>query len=349
MGTSKYLQVLRSPDGDDGGGGGTSSGGEETGSGEAAGQQSSGGEGKAPTTPVLDMTTKVRMADGKEVSLGTLMQAREAATKAESERDNYKSRVDSMLSLFQEDTSPEQREQVTRQILSDAGYSTDEVEAYMEVVGGSGEQIDPTKEYGKEEGKDNGDGMSPEIQQEMAKLRKENEEIRSNQTQSRVRELGFMLEKGLDHVLDSNPRIKVLLSKATALAPASASDEDKRKATAKARASLKDQLKREALEKLNIRRSKSGTFEDSWMIEEIDRAVEPVINVYQSVIGDINKLGRSPETVTGGTPGRERLDRDPVPTPVWKAGDDNRKKLTDWANDSLERMAAEIGAGEDVV
>lgn len=337
----KWLRVLYSPEGDGNGGG----------SGGAEGKGSDGGEhvsGNPPTDPpppaAFDMTSKIKMMDGTEVTVGELMDGYQKHGAVVQERDALATKMEGVMSLFNDDTPAEQRESVTRQILSDAGYGAEEVDAYIDVVGMNSESTTENEGVTVADQNSQTQQTAPDDNR-VRHLEQQLEEMRKGQHQIRVRELEFSLNGNLDRVLDSHPKLKLLFAKTKELQPSDADEKATQDAVARARAAVKSQLKREALEKLNLRRTQAGTFEDRWMEEEVDKAVEPVLSIYQSVIGDIDRIGRTPETVAGGPLGRDVLSRDPVPPPKYEAGKDNTKMLRAWTEDSLLRMAAE-GTGE---
>lgn len=332
---SKWLRILRSPE-DEGGSEGGGDGGEQT----------SGAPPKdAPSPAALDMNSKIKMGDGSEVTVGELMNGYQAHGQVVKERDDLATRMEGVMSLFNDDTTPERRETVTRQILTDAGYGTEEVDAYIDVVGMNSD-VEPDEYEDDDVTADDKQTVAPDngrVQQ----LEQELELLKKGQHRSRVRELEASLDGNLDRVIDSHPKLKLLFEKTRDLQPGEPGDQATKEAVMRAKAAVKGQLKREALEKMNIRRAQAGTFEDSWMAEEIDKAVEPVLSIYQSVIGDIDRLGRTPETVAGQT-GRDVLARDPVPRPDGKAGKDSVSKLKAWTEDSLLRLA-HSGTGQSTV
>jgi hypothetical protein len=330
------MRTYRYPDDEAGGGGGASD--QEAG---GAGQSSP----QAGTPPALDLTTKVKLEDGTEVSVGDLMKSHTEVADVTRQRDEYQSKMNNVMSLFKEDTPMEQRQQATRAILADAGYGAEEIDAYMDVVGLNPNEMgggDDAAGAGGDEGSGGDDQRTQQLEAQLSMLQRQ-------QHQQRVRQLETTLNHELDKTVDSNKDLKVLFDKTLRLQSSDASDEDRAKAVANAKDAVKRQLKREALEQLNIRRSRAGMFEDAWMAEEVDKAVKPVLDLYQSVIGDINQLGRTPETVAGGATGRGVLDQKPLPRPEFKAGEDNRSKLTAWATDQLTRLAHSPREGESVV
>jgi hypothetical protein len=78
------------------------------------------------------------------------------------------------------------------------------------------------------------------------------------------------------------------------------------------------------------------------MSEEVEKAVEPVVGTFRSVIGDIDKLGRSSETVTG-LDAQEILRSKPIPAPEYKAGmslTDVESDVKAFASDTIKRALA---------
>jgi hypothetical protein len=147
----------------------------------------------------------------------------------------------------------------------------------------------------------------------------------------RVRELRENLNSQLDRALKSNPEFQKLIESARS----SRGDDGVKQAEQ----TLRSQLEQKALERMQARRQASGTFEDSWMSEEVEKAAEPVLGTFRSVIGDIDKLGRSSETVTG-LDAQEILRSKPVPAPEYKAGatlSDIESDVKSFAADTIKR------------
>lgn len=169
-------------------------------------------------------------------------------------------------------------------------------------------------------------------------LQQELEAQRAELTRMRVKQLRDNLNSHLDRVLDGNKDFQKLLETSRSLR----GDEG----VAQAKQTLRTQLEQRALERMQARRSQAGTFEDAWMSEEVDKAAEPVLGAFRSVIGDIDKLGRSSETVSGFD-AEEILRSKPAPDPEWKPGatiSDLESQVKSFASDTIKRaMAASPG------
>jgi hypothetical protein len=170
---------------------------------------------------------------------------------------------------------------------------------------------------------DMANAMQQELQAQRAEIHK-----------MRVRELRENLNKHLDRVVKTNPDFQNLLTASRSLRGEEGAKQ--------AEQSLRAQLEQRALDSMQTRRSASGTFEDSWMAEEIEKAVDPLIGTFRSVIGDIDKLGRSPETVTGFN-AEEILRSKPVPPPEYREGapiGDIESQVKSYASDAIKRALA---------
>jgi hypothetical protein len=98
---------------------------------------------------------------------------------------------------------------------------------------------------------------------------------------------------------------------------------------------------------LQERRSREGNFSESWVEETAKQAADEVVGTYRTVIGDIDSIGRAPETVSGET---QLSSTPPVPEPVYKDGmnrGDVDSAVTNWTTDALSRLAEESSVGEE--
>ena len=88
-----------------------------------------------------------------------------------------------------------------------------------------------------------------------------------------------------------------------------------------------------------------ATHDEDWVAGEAAKAAESIAGNYRTVIGDIDGLGRSPETDSE----MEILKSKPeVPAPEFKKGMDRGdadRDVREFNVDALNRMAAEISAG----
>lgn len=302
----------------------------------------------------MDPTTKITLEDGTEVTLADLMQNRKDLKEAIEINDTLQKDLQEVGVLFQAGITQDRRENAIRNVLENLGYEDDQIGKYLEATR---QAPDPTPEPEEIEeielpdlpdedddiedssGGEQEDTMSDEREQI---LRQELEAQRAELHKMRVRELRENLNRELDTALKSNADFQRLIESARS----TRGDEGVKQAEQ----TLRAQLEQRALERMQARRATAGTFEDSWMSEEVGKAVEPVVGTFRSVIGDIDKLGRSSETVSG-LDAQEILRSKPVPEPVYKEGasiSDIESDIKNFASDTIKR-ALVSSPGESVV
>lgn len=303
--------------------------------------------------PTGDMVT---LDDGTEVSLAELKAVHGKWQEAVSESQMYQEDLKKVGALFRTDVTMEDREAGIRVALSNNGYGDDEIENYLYQVRQnmqaqpapenpdlSDDEIEEIEEIDLPDLPDEDDdiedfsGGTPEatMSDEQSKiLQQELEAQRAEIHKMRVRELRERLNAELDRTLETNQDFQKLLNASKSLR----GDEG----VEQARQSLRTQLEQRALERMQARRQAAGTFEDAWMSEEVGKAAEPVLGTFRSVIGDIDKLGRSSETVTG-LDAEEILRSKPVPEPEWKPGatiSDIESQVKSFTTDTIKRSLA---------
>ena len=296
--------------------------------------------------PTGDMVT---LDDGTEVSLVELKKVHQRAKELEDEKHVLEEDLEAVGHLFRADSSLEQKETAVRNILVNLGYGNDEIVAYLDQARA---QLNP-KNPGPEDEEveeielpdlpdedddiEDSSGGTPEatMSDEQSRiLQQELEAQRAEIHKMRVRELRERLNAELDRTLETNQDFQKLLNASKSLR----GDEG----VEQARQSLRTQLEQRALERMQARRQAAGTFEDAWMSEEVGKAAEPVLGTFRSVIGDIDKLGRSSETVTG-LDAEEILRSKPVPEPEWKPGatiSDIESQVKSFTTDTIKRSLA---------
>jgi hypothetical protein len=300
----------------------------------------------------MDPNTVITLEDGSTTTLGELMSARTELEAQKNYTQELREELENVGLLFRSDVEPGVRREAVRRALKTQGYEDSQIEAYIQATGAAADDegyvddspggTDPEGEIeGLDEveeielpdiddgtsGGDPEDDMSNELQAQL-------EAQRAELHRMRVRELRDNLNRALENTMKKNPEVQKLLEAAKSLR----GDEGVRQAET----TLRGQLERQALERMQSRRSQAGTFEDSWMEEEVGKAVEPVVGTFRSVIGDLDRLGRSSETADG-LDAQEILKSKPVPAPEWKPGVDFSTlegQVKDFAADTISRALA---------
>jgi hypothetical protein len=154
----------------------------------------------------------------------------------------------------------------------------------------------------------------------------------------RLRYLRDAMEKNVVSAIDGNPEIVKMLETLD-------KTRGREHATGAWRA-LQEQVREATLKNLYGRRDAAGgTFNEDWVAEEAAKAAKAIAGNYRTVIGDIDGLGRSPET-DGEL---EFLKSKPeVKPPEFQKGMDRGmvdKNVRDFNVDALSRMAADAAAG----
>lgn len=294
----------------------------------------------------MDPTTKITLEDGTEVTLADLMQNRKDLQEAVEINDTLQKDLQEVGVLFQAGITQDRRENAIRNVLENLGYEDEQIGKYLEAtrqVPAQKSEPDEVEEIElpdlPDENDDIEDSSGGEQEDTMTAereqiLRQELEAQRAELHKMRVRELRENLNRQLDTALKSNADFQRLIESARS----TRGDEGVKQAEQ----TLRAQLEQRALERMQARRATAGTFEDAWMSEEVEKAVEPVVGTFRSVIGDIDKLGRSSETVSG-LDAQEILRSKPIPAPEYKAGmslTDVESDVKAFASDTIKRALA---------
>ena len=295
----------------------------------------------------MDPETKITLEDGSEVSLADLIQSHKDLKDAIDINDTLQKDLEEVGVLFQADIPSDRKETAVKNVLLNLGYEDDQINQYLEATRtrlqqqdvlaqdeDEIEEIEIPDEALQDTETSGGYKEDTMADDDKAELMAQLEAQRAELHKMRVRELRENLNSQLDRVLKTNPEFQKLLETSRTLR----GDEGVKQAEQ----ALRSQLERQALERMQARRATAGTFEDAWMGEEVDKASEPVLGTFRSVIGDIDKLGRSSETVTG-LDAQEILRSKPVPDPEYKPGatvSDIESQVKSFASDTIKRALA---------
>lgn len=301
----------------------------------------------------MDPSTKITLPDGSEISIAELIQSHSDLREAIEINDTLQKDLEEVGVLFQADIPTERKENAVRNVLQNLGYEDDQISQYLDATRQAQQAaVEPEPEteeveeadlpdFPEEEDSSGGEQeepmtTQPNMNDEMTKaIQAQVEAQRAEIHKMRVRELRQSLDTQLDRVLKTNPDFQKLLETSRTLR-----GDDGAK---QAEQALRAQLEQKALDRMQSRRAAAGTFEDAWMAEEVDKAAEPVVGTFRSVIGDIDKLGRSSETVTG-LDAQEILRNKPVPAPEYTPGasiSDIESQVKSFASDTIKRALVE--------
>lgn len=327
--------ILFDPENDDKGGGG--GGGDDKDKDKGGTDDKGGADDKA--APTVDLSSTIKLEDGTVVTVKDLVDARTQASQATARNKELEKDLGHVRTLFSEDASADQRASSVRHILKQQGYTDEQAEAYLQMTG----LTESKSGAGEGEGDAGGGEGSSDVEKALLETQQQVQKLEAGARAARTEGLKRDLDRELEQVLDTDGAVKLLLDK-TAEMRGEGKDEKEKEVRAQARATIKGQLHRQTLENLQVRKAREGQLPKemgAWFKEESRRAVKPVLEAFQSVIGDLDKLGRTPETVTGGE--SDLLSRDPVKRPEYdeeKSVSQIEQDITSWQLDTLQRAAA---------
>ena len=285
----------------------------------------------------IGMDTEIEFK-GRTYTLGDLMQAQSQMGDLQTKVDQLSEFKQSTVQLMSNNSNNDARMKAARVVLSESGYSANEIEDYMSEYGEAlneapnvGGEIDYTQEETSAEPA-NMNYEDPQAREEAARA---TNELRQYRLQMLQREM----QNGINNALDSNKQVDVLLSRLKT--------GDNTENYDKAKGSLQQQVHERTLKVLQDRKAREGTFSEAWVQDAATEATNEVLGTYRTVIGDIDSIGRAPETVSGEP---TLSSKPPVPEPEFKPGmtrGDVDTSVKNWNTDVLSRLAEESSAGDE--
>ena len=285
----------------------------------------------------IGMDTEIEF-EGRTYTLGDLMQAQSQMGDMQSQLEQLNEFKESTVQLMSNNSNNDARMKAARVVLSESGYSANEIEEYMSEYGQAlneapevGGEIDYTQEETSAEPA-NMNYEDPQAREEAARA---NNELKQYRLQMLQREM----QNGINNALDSNKQVEVLLGRLKS--------GDNTENYDKAKSSLQQQVHDQTMKLLQDRKAREGTFSEAWVQDAAQEATSEVLGTYRTVIGDIDSIGRAPETVSG----EPTLSSKPaVPEPEYKAGMTRGEvdtSVKNWNTDVLSRLAEESSAGDE--
>jgi hypothetical protein len=283
---------------------------------------------ETPTPPAMDLDSTIKV-DGQEVSVRELINSRDEATKLR----EYNEQARKLIAPNQGGT--EDREQAIRFLMTQEGYSPEDINEYVNWSSEMGQE--PTQEY-YEEPQYDGTITDEEVQQQyyQEQMMREQEQQRMSEIEDRQSRIGTeMMKKEMSSAIDTIMGSSKDISK---LMGVSEGEENNRGDI------LRHEVETAMMDSLRRRRASGETFNNNWFTEEAGNAAKSVYDKFRSVIGDPDKIQRSPETATEDS----LFNKPPVDPPKYERGDDMGDiniKARDWTLDTLLRGAQEGAAG----
>jgi len=272
------------------------------------------------TPEVLDLDQTVKVG-GNEYSLKELADSREELETLKEQNGQLSEFRNSTMRLMNPETDMQVKKEDARRMLLSAGYEHDQVEDWVKIY----DEEEPT--------------MSPESSEEMPEMKDQEARQATRQMQNeinrmRAQNLKSAMETSVSSAVTDNEDAKVLIG----WIESTRSPED----LAGAKDRIAEQVRATALENLRRRRDAAGTFEDSWLAEEVNKAASKVSKDMLTVIGDTSKIGRVSETA-GQTETLSQRKPVELPSTKDKSYGDVEGQLRDWTSDQILRSLSDPG------
>lgn len=282
----------------------------------------------------IDMETELELEDGTVIKVGDLLAQANRAQEMEQQVQGLQRFRENATKLMRGE-SPDA--QAAYEVLRGAGFSDDEARKYAQ------EYVDG-EEAGDLEADVDEESQLEQMLKKTTRGAEERAEAALRQTNElRLRLLKEQMDKNVISAIDQNPEIVKMLETL---------DKTRgREHAAGAWRALQEQVREATLKNLYSRRdAEGGRFSEDWVSDEAAKAAKAVAGNYRTVIGDIDGLGRSPET-----DGELEFlkSKAPVSAPEFKKGMDRGTVDTavrEFNVDALSRLAADsAGGGETKV
>jgi hypothetical protein len=272
--------------------------------------------------------------DGERFTVSELVDTIRKAGNVVSEIDDLRAFQEATNRFIRRDGEQHEIADAASKMLAGVGYTDQEIKEYVR---------DWTRS--QNETQDDGEETAEEAEedtQEEPEMTQQNdpryERLERETKQMRLRMMQEEMKKGVVSAIDENGEIAKMLM---------GLDKSRgREHATGAYQAIQDQVRKATLDRLYDRRDKSGgNFSEDWIQEEAAKAASEVARSYATVIGDLDSLGRTPETVS-------EMDtissKPPVPAPEFKKGMDRSTVDTavrEFNTDALSRIALDISAG----
>jgi hypothetical protein len=281
----------------------------------------------------LDMMVEV---DGEMVRIRDLVDTVQKAGELLPEIDTLREFQEATNRFIRREGEQHEVADAASKMLAGVGYTDEEIKEYVR---------DWTRSQNETE--DDGEETAEEAEedtQEEPEMTQQNdpryERLERETKQMRLRMMQEEMKKGVVSAIDENGEIAKMLM---------GLDKSRgREHATGAYQAIQDQVRKATLDRLYDRRDKSGgNFSEDWIQEEAAKAAAEVARSYATVIGDLDSLGRTPETVS-------EMDtitsKPPVPAPEFKKGMDRGSidtAVREFNTDTLTRLALDVSAGGD--
>ncbi len=270
------------------------------------------------TPPTMDLDQKIQVG-GEEYSASDLAEAAKNYGELQEYAQGLEAFQQATVRLMDPNTDNETRKQDAKNILLASNYPQEKVDEWVKIY----DQEAPMPDNAAPQ------PLPPDPALQQA-TQKNNEEL----TRLRAQILQQNMENAVSSSITDDADGKLLMEWV----------ENNRSAeeVSSVKESLSERVRAQALENLRQRRNAAGTFDDSWLGEEVNKAANKVAKDMLTVIGDTSKIGRVPETA-GQTEVLHRKEPVKVPDTKGKSFGDVEAQLRDWTSDQILRSLSDPG------
>ena len=279
-------------------------------------------DGVPTPPPTVDLDQKIQVG-GKEYSARELAETAENYEELQEYTKDLEGFRDATSRLMNPETDVEVKKRDARQILLDMNYDPRQVDEWVKVY-------DQEATMPQQPQQPQNQPPAPAAPQPDPRTDALNEQV----LQMRAQMLQQNLENSLSSSIENDTDGKMLLEWLNS--------NRQPEEIQQARESITERVRAQALENLRQRRNYAGSFEDSWVGEEVQKATNKVAKDMLTVIGDTSKIGRVPETA-GQTETLYRKDPVKLPETKGKSFGDVEGQLRDWTSDQLLRSLSDPG------
>ena len=268
----------------------------------------------APANNLVDLDQTIKVG-GKEYSARELAEVYENYGTLQQYTEGLEQFHEATSRLMNPDTDVEVKKRDAREILLSMNYAPEQVEEWVKI-------------YDKEPQMTG----NPQVSQPAYDPRTDS--LNDQVLKMRAQMLQQNLENSLSSAIEGDSDGKVLMEW---LNTTRTTEE-----ASKARENIAERVRAQALENLRQRRNYAGSFDESWLGEEVQKAANKVAKDMLTVIGDTGKIGRVPETA-GQTETLYRKDPVKLPDTKGKSFGDVEGQLRNWTTDQILRSLSNPG------
>jgi len=277
----------------------------------------------------INLDQKITMG-GTEYTIQELTDAKRQLETTQEQLGNLERFRESTYRLMDPDVDSEVKKRDAREILLSANYSPEQVDEWVRIYDESpqeGNAVEETETPNNEQQKPTEDIQA-----------RENQAALSDQmNKMRARYLNEAIEREITSAVSTTENAKVLNDW---LKNTREGDD-----LSAAKSSITERVRAQTLENLRTRRNHAGTFDESWVEEEVVKATERVAKDMLTVIGDPSKIGRVSETA-GQIDNLYRKEPVPLPDNKGKSFGEVEGDLKKWTTDQLMRTYSDIDSGD---